>query len=169
VGVAQAVSWAKQHVDGHAAGPLDHGRLSFVGWGPAVARRGRRADRAGGMASALRPRHAVADRVLRPAFEVGRAELRSVLATVVGKRGKLRMQKVEGVEALVDQLGTFTGAKPPNPSDFEAEPRFDLANALANAVSWSESGWPRIEEPPPRLPIDTRAPTFNEAMAMARR
>jgi hypothetical protein len=93
------------------------------------------------MASALRPRHAVADRVLRPAFEVGRAELRSVLATVVGKRGKLRMQKVEGVEALVDQLGTLTGAKPRNPS----------------------------EEPPPRLPIDMRAPTFNEAMAMARR
>ena len=99
-------------------------------------------------------------------FDVGRGELRSAVLVAL-EQGRLAFNQRE----LAEQLARATGSRPRKPGDFEQEPRFELANALALAVWWSEFKMaPKIEQPRlPQLPIEVRAPTFNEALAMARR
>ena len=105
------------------------------------------------------------------AAQVGEPELAGRIAIVLAE-DRLRVDPaLEGAQELAAQLEKFTTGRPSRPGTPQPVARQELVRGLALALWWSDRRMAiRLEQPQKAAPaIDCRAPTFDEALRLARR
>lgn len=102
--------------------------------------------------------------------------VREMLSLALGLMAEQRIEVAADLEhaaTLAGQLEAFRTRPPPRDalSDWRPAPHVDLASALMLALWWSERMLRSIvhQPPAPRLPVEIRPPTFDEAIKSLRR